>query len=389
MSAHTEKTSRSTENRTQTAEASAKGTEEVLGIPDQRPEQTVQRKLQRLADGSVAPVQRTENRTGLPDNLKSGIENLSGYSMDDVKVHYNSDKPADLQAHAFAQGSDIHVAPGQEKHLPHEAWHVVQQKQGRVRATRQLKGTTPVNDDDGLEKEADEMGTKASSGLKAAGGTVQKKPVTAGKPVVQRKIKVGTTELTTVDEVITLITDAVANDGLTTNPVAKRNYAAVVTEMLNSAEANDIAANKPIRHVGPLARKINRLINATYAAEEAELTTAFSAVHKVISFRALTLYYLSPKWYLSAIQEFDDGTRAARNYGVCFSICKKSDPSKKMYTHFHVHHNDSYSTINAHFKSGRSKTAPQSWDIARSQNLIDWVKYFRNHVTSEATWTEF
>ncbi|MNY19986.1 hypothetical protein D3C86_1534450 [compost metagenome] len=53
------------------------------------------------------------------------------------------------------------MAPGQEKHLPHEAWHVVQQKQGRVQPTKQLKGTTNINDDTGLEKEADVMGAKA------------------------------------------------------------------------------------------------------------------------------------------------------------------------------------------------------------------------------------
>lgn len=101
-------------------------------------------------------VQREEkpNNTGLPDNLKTGIENLSGYSMDDVKVHYNSDKPAQLSALAYAQGTDIHVGPGQEKHLPHEAWHVVQQKQGRVQPTMQLQGVN-VNDNEGLEKEAD------------------------------------------------------------------------------------------------------------------------------------------------------------------------------------------------------------------------------------------
>ncbi|WP_343606139.1 DUF4157 domain-containing protein [Fluviicola sp.] len=107
------------------------------------------------------PLQKKENKTGLPDNLKSGVENLSGHSLDDVKVHYNSAKPVALQAHAYAQGSDIHVAPGQEKHLPHEAWHVVQQKQGRVKPTKQLMGKTPVNDDAGLEKEADVMGAKA------------------------------------------------------------------------------------------------------------------------------------------------------------------------------------------------------------------------------------
>ncbi|MFN9682245.1 MAG: DUF4157 domain-containing protein, partial [Bacteroidota bacterium] len=58
----------------------------------------------------------------LPFQLKSGIEQLSGISMGDVKVHHNSDKPAQLQAHAYAQGTDIHLAKGQEKHLPHEAW---------------------------------------------------------------------------------------------------------------------------------------------------------------------------------------------------------------------------------------------------------------------------
>ncbi|MFX8938042.1 DUF4157 domain-containing protein, partial [Acinetobacter baumannii] len=53
------------------------------------------------------------NRTGLPDQLKNGVEQLSGFSMNDVKVHYNSSKPAQMQALAYAQGTDIHVGPGQ------------------------------------------------------------------------------------------------------------------------------------------------------------------------------------------------------------------------------------------------------------------------------------
>ncbi len=101
------------------------------------------------------------NATGLPGNLKAGIEHLSGMSMDDVQVHYNSDKPAQMQALAFAQGTEIHVASGQEKHLPHEAWHVVQQKQGRVKPTVQMKGGKGLNDDPMLETEADVMGAKA------------------------------------------------------------------------------------------------------------------------------------------------------------------------------------------------------------------------------------
>ena len=147
---------------------------------DNSPAAVAQRKLQALADNSPRakeiaqlqamerdhaarqpPIQRRENNTGLPDNLKAGVESLSGYAMDDVKVHYNSHKPAQLNALAYAQGTDIHVGPGQEQHLPHEAWHVVQQKQGRVKPTMQLKGAVNVNDDKGLEKEADVMGAKA------------------------------------------------------------------------------------------------------------------------------------------------------------------------------------------------------------------------------------
>ncbi|WP_445711584.1 eCIS core domain-containing protein [Flavobacterium sp.] len=132
------------ENKTNTVQAAAN---------------TVGKEGKVLSDNRL--IQKKANNTGLPDNLKSGIENLSGHAMDDVKVHYNSDKPAQLNAHAYAQGNDIHVASGQEKHLSHEAWHVVQQKQGRVKPTMQMKGKVNVNDDAGLEKEADVMGTKA------------------------------------------------------------------------------------------------------------------------------------------------------------------------------------------------------------------------------------
>lgn len=155
--------------------------ERALQFIDNRPEVITQRKLQLLANNNpqakrVAqfqamanshatqqsqPIQKKENNTGLPDNLKTGVENLSGISLDGVKVHRNSDKPAQLNAHAYAQGTDIHVAPGQEKHLPHETWHVVQQAQGRVKPTMQMKQGIPVNDDAGLEHEADVMGARA------------------------------------------------------------------------------------------------------------------------------------------------------------------------------------------------------------------------------------
>jgi hypothetical protein len=106
------------------------------------------------------------NRTGLPGNLKRGIESLSGMSLDQVRVRYNSDRPERIDAEAYAQGSEIHVAPGAERHLPHEAWHVVQQAQGRVQPTLQRKvrglaGDVLLNDGAALESEADRMGARA------------------------------------------------------------------------------------------------------------------------------------------------------------------------------------------------------------------------------------
>lgn len=106
--------------------------------------------------------ERRENHTGLPDKLKAGIESLSGISLADVHVHYNSPKPAKMLARAYTQGTDIHVGPGQEKHLSHEAWHVVQQRRGRVHPTLQTE-EVKINADRNLEREADIMGYKALS----------------------------------------------------------------------------------------------------------------------------------------------------------------------------------------------------------------------------------
>ncbi|WP_211236697.1 DUF4157 domain-containing protein [Sporocytophaga myxococcoides] len=197
MKSHTDKSQESKSRSAVNAASKMHTVGESFQLPDNRSEAVAQRKLQKMANNSSQaiqlrafqeiasnspqakqavqlqsladdysgrhqqPIQKKENNTGLPDDLKSGVENLSGLSLDDVKVHYQSDKPAQLNAHAYAQGADIHIGPGQEKHLPHEAWHVVQQKQGRVNATKQMKGKVNVNDDTMLEKEADEMGNKA------------------------------------------------------------------------------------------------------------------------------------------------------------------------------------------------------------------------------------
>mgnify|MGYP006141670545 CR=1 FL=1 len=146
-------------------------------------------------------IQKKESNTGLPNDIRSGVERLSGLPMDDVNVHYNSNQPAQLNAHAYAQGTDIHISPGQEKHLPHEAWHVVQQKQGRVKPTTQLKDKVNINNDVRLENEADSMGEKAlkmgEKSIDLIQGGASRKASTQFASVTQRNLKAEVSDITT------------------------------------------------------------------------------------------------------------------------------------------------------------------------------------------------
>lgn len=134
--------------------------------------------------------QAVANRTGIPDPLKTGLEQLSGMDLSSVRVHANSSKPARKNALAYTQGQDIHLGPGQEKHLPHEGWHAVQQMQGRVKPTMQAKGVS-FNDNVNLEREADQMGSKATRPDQTSESGPKKLSLgkTSGESVAQRKLK--------------------------------------------------------------------------------------------------------------------------------------------------------------------------------------------------------
>ncbi|MFT5779241.1 MAG: hypothetical protein ACI837_002198, partial [Crocinitomicaceae bacterium] len=233
MSTHTDKiTDKTTPDNKQESQTSGNGVSQKQSVDkstfqfiDKRPETVAQTKLQEMANNSPRaiqlkslqetannstpseqqPIQKKGNNTGLPDNLKTGMENLSGMSLDDVKVHRNSNKPAQLQAHAYAQGADIHLGAGQEKHLPHEAWHVVQQKQGRVKPTKQMKGKVNINDDAGLEKEADVMGAKALVQSKANNQTNKKDSTSSSSNEANKMVQRVSINLQPADNVITAL----------------------------------------------------------------------------------------------------------------------------------------------------------------------------------------
>lgn len=105
----------------------------------------------------------------LPEQLRWVLEQLSGYDLSDVRVYRASPWPERVSARAFVLGSDIHLASGAEDALEHEAWHVVQQKQGRVRAIGTVSfedprlGEVGLNGEESLEREAAAMGRMARS----------------------------------------------------------------------------------------------------------------------------------------------------------------------------------------------------------------------------------
>ena len=141
----------------------------------------------------LPPPGREANATALPAPLRAGIEALAGLALGDVQVRRGSSLPARYGALATTQGAEIHLAPGQDHHLPHEAWHVVQQKQGRVNATRPAgNGLAAVNDNPALEAEADVMGQRAVRAVSTAAALLPGQPATApaaslpGQGVVQR-----------------------------------------------------------------------------------------------------------------------------------------------------------------------------------------------------------
>lgn len=107
--------------------------------------------------GSVIPK---DNGRGLPTALKLKAEELSGYAFDTVRVYYNSEKPAQIGAFAYTEGTNIYIGPGKEEYLYHEVWHIIQRLRGSIPITLETEEGTSINDDIRLEDEADTMGDK-------------------------------------------------------------------------------------------------------------------------------------------------------------------------------------------------------------------------------------
>lgn len=134
----------------------------------------------------------------LPRPLRAGLERALSADFSDVRVRTESARAREWNALAFAQGSEIHVAPGQwapqtakgRELLGHELGHVLQQRAGRVGTTGYLAGER-LNHDPALEREADAYGARAAPAAAPWQADAFAPPVSAraGVPggVVQRR----------------------------------------------------------------------------------------------------------------------------------------------------------------------------------------------------------
>ncbi len=243
---------------------------------DNRSNTNAQRDLLEMAGNNARATKMAQlkgaKRNGLPEQLKTGIESLSGMDMSDVTVHKNSSKPAQLNALAYAQGSEIHLGSGQEQHLAHEAWHVVQQRQGRVKPTTQMGGVA-INDNESLEKEADVMGAKAAAQRMQKGsaptlsnGRAQDSEVSQKKEVSQRKSvpglasygnftdlgsgKFGTTQPTNAHEVAGLVNAIRAKADETGQPINIKILTGTHGDVSGNLVGETVFYNEDLVHEG-------------------------------------------------------------------------------------------------------------------------------------------
>src|SRR6185436_4531384 len=150
--------------------------------PPAHPVLQLHRAIGNRAVGALLGRRRSDDE--LPEQLRRGVEALSGIALGDVRVHYDSAEPARHRAGALTDGSEIHLGPGQDDLLAHESWHVVQQRLGRVRPTG-LSAGMRINDDAALEGEADRMGRAALDGARGFQPGARSQRHAPRAPVVQ------------------------------------------------------------------------------------------------------------------------------------------------------------------------------------------------------------
>jgi hypothetical protein len=118
----------------------------------------IQRKSAHNVEAFRVPLRPKAGGLPLPSDVRTKMETAFSADFSDVRVHIGHEATS-LGAIAYTCQYNPHTLQGQ-KLLGHELWHVLQQKQGRVR--NPFGGGVAVVQDHALEAEADRMGIKAA-----------------------------------------------------------------------------------------------------------------------------------------------------------------------------------------------------------------------------------
>ncbi|HEX4418747.1 MAG TPA: DUF4157 domain-containing protein [Kofleriaceae bacterium] len=174
----------------------------------------------------------------LPEATRAKMEGSFNTSFSDVRVH-QGDQAAQAGAEAYAEGANLHFAPGRyapgsaagDELIGHELTHVVQQRAGRVAAPAQHKGG--VNDDPALEAEADAMGARAAAGERVSVPGAE--AAAGGATAIQRKITLGQAGGPTPPKVV----DLAHVEGLVRDVIALNDAALIAAATtVNAAQPN-------------------------------------------------------------------------------------------------------------------------------------------------------
>ena len=143
------------------------GYDESKSKSDPALEDKMRAKLQKRFSFPNQEAHREPGGMPLPPTIQKEYEKKSGVPLDDVRVHYNSEKPDRTNADAYAYGSNIFMRSAANILLEHEIGHVIQQKLGMV-SPMQTIGTTPISTSDRLERTANSLGNLQIEGTPKA-----------------------------------------------------------------------------------------------------------------------------------------------------------------------------------------------------------------------------
>lgn len=162
-----------------------------------REQNSIQRKGAAEGDAPTSPASADPGPgQALPEPARRTLEAAFGAELSSLRVHVGGAAPA-LGALAFAQGEQLHFAPGQYdpnsarglELLGHEVAHVIQQRQGRV-GRPQGQGA-PINGDAALEAEADAAGAAVAAGQPVPSALASSKATEAPLEGAPQQRKVG------------------------------------------------------------------------------------------------------------------------------------------------------------------------------------------------------